>query len=128
MKVSRIFAAIQFCQVSKQYVTHYELGGHAGQQAATDDWQKASLAIAKQSSGVKGVIPTMCKRRRAKRLPTCVFLEIRVGGIYADMCVCVCFQGMCVGGLPHGEGLCKYPNGDTYDGAWRNGQRCVTLS
>ena len=56
---------------------------------------------------------------------TCVVPGKCVGGSNPDLHMC--FQGMCVGGLPHGEGLCKYPNGDTYDGAWRNGQRCVTL-
>ncbi|RLN60203.1 hypothetical protein BBJ29_001440 [Phytophthora kernoviae] len=33
------------------------------------------------------------------------------------------FIGECVGGRPHGRGLCKYAGGDLYDGMWVNGKR-----
>ncbi|KAL4108411.1 hypothetical protein PRIC1_000127 [Phytophthora ramorum] len=33
------------------------------------------------------------------------------------------FTGECVGGRPHGRGLCKYAGGDLYDGMWVHGKR-----
>ncbi|POM81354.1 Hypothetical protein PHPALM_689 [Phytophthora palmivora] len=33
------------------------------------------------------------------------------------------FTGECMGGRPHGHGLCKYAGGDLYDGMWMNGKR-----
>ncbi|KAI9994231.1 hypothetical protein PInf_016799 [Phytophthora infestans] len=33
------------------------------------------------------------------------------------------FTGECVGGRPHGRGICKYAGGDLYDGMWVHGKR-----
>ncbi|KAG3024836.1 hypothetical protein PC121_g2241 [Phytophthora cactorum] len=33
------------------------------------------------------------------------------------------FTGECVGGRPHGRGICKYAGGDLYDGMWVQGKR-----
>ncbi|GMG16640.1 unnamed protein product [Phytophthora fragariaefolia] len=33
------------------------------------------------------------------------------------------FTGECIGGRPHGRGLCKYAGGDLYDGMWVQGKR-----
>jgi hypothetical protein len=33
------------------------------------------------------------------------------------------YTGECVGGRPHGRGICKYAGGDLYDGMWAQGKR-----
>lgn len=42
------------------------------------------------------------------------------------------YEGKWVGDVPNGKGLCVYPTGHVYDGAWRNGLRhgqvCVSAS
>ncbi|ETP54039.1 hypothetical protein F442_01149 [Phytophthora nicotianae P10297] len=38
------------------------------------------------------------------------------------------FTGECVGGRPHGRGICKYAGGDLYDGMWVHGKRHGTGS
>ena len=76
----------------------------------------------------------------------CVYVVIVLasGRVFVCVCVCVCLRFVCdclfvcsprsfankliytgkwVGDVPNGRGICAYPNGDRYDGMWRNGLR-----